>query len=64
MNDVKHILQRQAAWQKGRAAFPWPDKIRMAGEMREAMRQLRTSRNKTPRSDNDKPAEPQENAAD
>lgn len=64
MNDVKHNLQRQAAWQKGRAALSWPDKIRMAAEMREAIRQLRYSRNKAPRSSNNEPAEPRENEAE
>jgi hypothetical protein len=35
MFDVRDLLERQAAWQRRRAALTWPEKIRMAEEVRE-----------------------------
>jgi len=43
MSDVQKPLERQAKWQKSRAALSWPEKIRMAEAMRESVRQLRAS---------------------
>ncbi len=41
MDDVKKLFQRQAAWQKGRKSLPWPEKIRIAEEVRESILQIR-----------------------
>ncbi|MBE3134471.1 MAG: hypothetical protein IMZ55_13440 [Acidobacteria bacterium] len=38
---VKALLERQAAWQRGRASLSWEEKIRQAVIMREAQRSLR-----------------------
>jgi hypothetical protein len=46
MSDTRHLLERQAAWQKNRAALPWAKKIRMVEAMQGTLRQLRDSRNK------------------
>jgi hypothetical protein len=43
MLDVPALLERQAAWQRGRAALPWAVKLRMAVIMRETQRALRAS---------------------
>jgi len=44
MNSARQILERQAAWQKTRAQLSWPDKIRQAEALREAVVELRRSR--------------------
>lgn len=41
MTEVERLLQRQAAWQKGRAQLTWPEKIRIAEQMRESLRRWR-----------------------
>lgn len=41
MRDVEKMLERQARWQKRRAALSWPEKIRMAEAIRESIRLLR-----------------------
>jgi hypothetical protein len=43
MSDVLKLLERQAKWQKSRAALSWPEKIRMAEAIRESIQQLRAS---------------------
>lgn len=43
MDDVKKLLERQAAWQKGRKSLPWPEKIRIAEAIRESILQLRST---------------------
>ncbi len=35
MTDTRKLLERQAEWQKGRAALTWSEKIRMAEAVRE-----------------------------
>jgi hypothetical protein len=35
MDDARQRLERQAEWQKRRAALSWPDKIRLAEAVRE-----------------------------
>jgi hypothetical protein len=35
--DVKQILARQVEWQKARRLLPWPEKLRLAEEMRETL---------------------------
>ena len=37
MFDVKQMLAEQAEWQKARRLIPWPEKLRMAAEMRETL---------------------------
>jgi len=46
MSDTLKLLERQAAWQKGRVALTWAEKIRMAEAVRESVAQL--SRNRLP----------------
>jgi len=41
MDDVKKLLERQAAWQKSRKLLSWPEKIRIAETLRESVVQLR-----------------------
>lgn len=41
MTDVERLLQRQAAWQKSRTALTWPEKIRIAEQMRDSLRHWR-----------------------
>ena len=41
MTEVEQLLRRQAAWQKSRAGLTWPEKIRMAEQMRDSLKQWR-----------------------
>ncbi len=41
MIDVKQLLARQAEWQKRRRSMSWPEKIRMAEEIRESIMWLK-----------------------
>jgi len=41
--DVQELLRRQAQWQKSRQALSWPEKIRMAQEIRESIQKLRAT---------------------
>lgn len=43
MDDAKRLLERQAAWQRSRKSLSWPEKIKMAEMMRDAVRQIRSS---------------------
>lgn len=43
MTDVKLLLERQARWQQTRRALTWPEKVRMAEQVREAVLLLRHS---------------------
>ena len=43
MYDVMKLLERQAAWQKGRKNLPWPEKIRIAEAIRESILQIRST---------------------
>ena len=43
MSDVEELLERQARWQRTRQALTWPEKVRMAEQVRESVRQLRLS---------------------
>ena len=40
-NDVRELLDRQAKWQKSRAALTWSEKLRQSLAMQPAMRSLR-----------------------
>jgi hypothetical protein len=44
MTETRKLLERQAAWQKGRAALTWPEKIRMAEAVREWAAKLSRAR--------------------
>ena len=41
MTEVERLLQRQAAWQKSRTQLTWPEKIRIAEQMRDSLKQWR-----------------------
>ena len=41
MTDVRQLLARQVEWQRARGGLSWPEKVRMAETMREAILQLR-----------------------
>ena len=41
MTDVRRLFERQAEWQKARRELSWPEKVRMAEAMREAILMLR-----------------------
>jgi hypothetical protein len=43
MNDISRMFQNQAKWQKERACLSWPEKIRMAEDIRQSIISLRTS---------------------
>jgi hypothetical protein len=47
MTETRQLLERQAAWQKGRAALTWPEKIHLAEAVREGAAQI--SRARSPR---------------
>ena len=44
MTETRKLLERQGAWQKGRAALTWPEKIHMAEAVRESAAQLSRAR--------------------
>jgi len=44
VTDITKLLQRQAEWQKVRAALSWAGKIRMAEAVREDVGKLRRAR--------------------
>lgn len=41
MPDPRPLLTRQAAWQSARRLLPWPEKIKMAEQVRDAILRLR-----------------------
>jgi len=41
MTDVRRLFERQAEWQRARRGLSWPEKVRMAEVMREAILMLR-----------------------
>jgi hypothetical protein len=43
VSDAKLLLERQAGWQRARQALTWPEKVRMAEQVRESVLQLRRS---------------------
>jgi hypothetical protein len=44
MADPEDLLRRQAEWQKSLARLPWPEKLRMAARLREAVMALRRTK--------------------
>lgn len=43
MTKMQELFERQAAWQKRRAALSWAEKVRMAATVREDIIRLRRS---------------------
>jgi len=43
MTDVEEMLRRQTRWQKSRQHLSWPEKIRMAEQVRDSVAALRSS---------------------
>ena len=44
MTTLREIFARQARWQRERAQLSWPEKIRLAEAMREALLVLRAGK--------------------
>ena len=42
MTEIEQLLARQARWQKSRKALSWPEKIRMAEQIRASVAQWRS----------------------
>ncbi len=42
MSEIKQLLEKKARWQKSRKALSWPEKIRMAEQVRASAEQLRS----------------------
>ena len=55
MTDLAALLARQARWQKSHASLPWPEKVRIAEQMRDDVAAMRRTRPKTARSDEPRP---------
>ena len=47
MSEINQFLEPQAQWQKRRQALSWPDKIRMAEQIRASVAQWRSMAGKT-----------------
>jgi len=41
MSEIKQLLEKKARWQKSRKTLSWPEKIRMAEQVRASAEQLR-----------------------
>jgi len=50
MTETERRFQRQAEWQKSRRFLPWPEKIRLAEQMRPAIEAFRPQRDARRRS--------------
>jgi len=50
MTDIRHLLQRQAEWQKARRSLSWAEKIRLVEALHDAIRQFRDMRTRKARS--------------
>ncbi len=42
MTEIEQMLARQVRWQKSRKALSWPEKIRMAEQIRASVAQWRS----------------------
>jgi hypothetical protein len=47
MTDIKSLLERQARWQKARKDLTWPEKVRMAEQIRSSAAQWRMRKRDT-----------------
>ncbi|MEN8255674.1 MAG: hypothetical protein ABFR33_09415 [Verrucomicrobiota bacterium] len=43
-SDILQLLERQAAWQRSRAAMPWADKLRASLAMRATLGAIRSKK--------------------
>jgi len=43
MSEIEQLLERQAQWQKSRRSPSWPEKIRMAEQIRDSVALLRST---------------------
>jgi hypothetical protein len=43
VSEVRLLLERQARWQADRRNLPWPEKIRMVEQIRDAIERLRST---------------------
>jgi hypothetical protein len=50
MPEFGERLERQAQWQRSRKSLSWPEKVRQAEAMREAIKALRASKADVPAS--------------
>lgn len=41
MNEMDALFKRQEAWQRALKDLPWPEKLRMAARVRDAVARLR-----------------------
>jgi hypothetical protein len=48
MTTLREVFERQAKWQRERAQLSWPEKIRLAEVMREALLVLRAGKPRLP----------------
>ena len=44
MDEIGEQLERQARWQKNRKALSWPEKVRQAEAIRDAIKALRKTK--------------------
>jgi len=51
MTDASALHARRARWQKSRASLPWPEKIRIAEQLREDVAAMRRTRPQVQRSE-------------
>ena len=49
MSDIQKLLERQAEWQKSWKSLSWPEKVRMAEEIRDSVLQFRRAAYSTKR---------------
>jgi hypothetical protein len=48
MSEIEQLLERQARWQKSRQALTWPEKIRLAEQVRDSVARWRSTASKSP----------------
>ena len=56
MTDMRKLFERHTAWQKGRTALTWPEKVRMAEAIRDWVSRLSCAR---PAATNSRPTPPE-----
>jgi hypothetical protein len=56
--DVAALFRRQAAWQKTRASLSWPEKIRLAEQIRESITGLKAGAPRQTKADRRDPQPP------
>ncbi len=48
MDEFSKRLERQAQWQKSRKSLSWPEKVRQAEAIRDAIKALRATKTDSP----------------